>query len=387
MPATIPPPTDAIAAVTHPDPWAWYATQRAQRPFGVYAALGVWLASSAEAVVAVLECPELGVRPPAEPVPTALLGGPLGDLFPHLARMSDGPTQQATKVAIEAALQSVDLDALAAHSRRWAAALPPERVQFDLSAYALGSLSGMPDAALADLTQAVRAFVVALAPGSSAAQVADGHAAVATLAALLTPCMATPGSLLGVLMRQMRTLGVGDPLAALANSIALLQQASDATAGLIGLALERHMATGLRDVPGVLDAVLRATPPVHTTRRWAHADVALLGQQVRRGDGVLVLLAAASGDPAARRHDPPLAFGSGAHACPASAHARVIALAGVERLLAPDADGRLPLHVVTDLERRYTPSSNARIPRFQRTGATARGTDTVERPTPERSQP
>ncbi len=395
MHATIPSPANAIAAVTHLDPWAWYAAQREQRPFAFDAALGVWIASSAEAVAAVLECPELGVRPLDALVPASLLDGPLGDLFPRLARMSDGPTQRATKGAIVAALQAVDLDALAVHSRRWAVALPPEQLQFDLSAHALGSLCGVPDAALPDLASAVRAFVVALAPGSSPAQVADGHLATETLSELLTPCMATPGRLLHLLAQQLRQHGVNDPLTALANSIALLQQASDATAGLIGLAVEQHLAlhdgtTGAPAVAALLSAVLRETPPVHNTRRWALADVTLLGQHVQRGDGVLVLLAAASRDSSWPRPDPPLAFGRGAHVCPASAHARVIAQAAVERLLTPDDSGRLPLRPIADLSQRYEALANARIPRLQQVSSPDdrhAATDGYDERTTERSQP
>jgi len=45
---------DPIAAVTHPDPYPFYADLVAKRPLYRDDALGVWVAASAEAVTAVL---------------------------------------------------------------------------------------------------------------------------------------------------------------------------------------------------------------------------------------------------------------------------------------------------------------------------------------------
>ena len=62
-------PPDPIAAVTHPDPYPFYAGLVAQRPLYRDDALGLWVAASAGAVTAVLASDLCRVRPPAEPVP------------------------------------------------------------------------------------------------------------------------------------------------------------------------------------------------------------------------------------------------------------------------------------------------------------------------------
>ena len=93
-----------------------------------------------------------------------------------------------------------------------------------------------------------------------------------------------------------------------ANRIGLLIQSHDATAGLIGntlVALERHPDTRERVaadpdlLPAVLLEVLRHDPPVQNTRRFVARDGVVAGQEMREGDAVLVLLAAANRDPAA----------------------------------------------------------------------------------------
>ena len=83
-------PSDPIAAVTHRDPYPYYAELVATRPVHRDEALGLWVACSAAAVTDVLGHPACLVRPPAEPVPGALLGSPAGDIFGRLVRMNDG---------------------------------------------------------------------------------------------------------------------------------------------------------------------------------------------------------------------------------------------------------------------------------------------------------
>src|ERR1700704_2197965 len=93
-------PADPIAAVTHPDPYPYYADLLARKPIYRDEALGLWIASSAAAVGAVLGSDRCRVRPPAEPVPNALLGSPAADIFRHLVRMNDGPGHCPVKRAV-----------------------------------------------------------------------------------------------------------------------------------------------------------------------------------------------------------------------------------------------------------------------------------------------
>src|SRR5262245_35711036 len=83
-------PADPMHAVTHPDPYPYYADLVARCPLHRDDALGLWVASSAEAVMAVLTSERCRVRPPAEPVPAALAGSAAGDVFGRLVRMNDG---------------------------------------------------------------------------------------------------------------------------------------------------------------------------------------------------------------------------------------------------------------------------------------------------------
>ena len=72
------PPTDPIAAVTHADPYPYYAALARERPLYRDDTLNLWVASSPQAIAQVLAHPAARVRPPAEPVPRGLCPGPAG---------------------------------------------------------------------------------------------------------------------------------------------------------------------------------------------------------------------------------------------------------------------------------------------------------------------
>lgn len=107
-----------------------------------------------------------------------------------------------------------------------------------------------------------------------------------------------------------------------AAAVAVLAQACEATAALIGNAFV--LAAGhpkLRSaVNALLDEALRRSPPVRIMRRVSP-----------RGERVLLDLDAAAGD--ARPCDRPLAFGSGIRPCPGELHALAIAAGVLEPLL------------------------------------------------------
>jgi hypothetical protein len=67
------PPNNPIEAATHPDPYPYYADLVAHRPLYWDETTGCWVASSAAVITAVLTNKLCRVRPPVEPVPTALL--------------------------------------------------------------------------------------------------------------------------------------------------------------------------------------------------------------------------------------------------------------------------------------------------------------------------
>lgn len=366
-------PSNPVAAVTHADPYPYYADLVARAPFERHEGLNLWVAASAEAVTAVLTSDLCRVRPSAEPVPKALLGSSAADIFARLVRMTDGPAQQALKRSVLAALGSLDGAAAAGPSREWAARLEPTpAVQaFRLPAYVIGSLLGVPPDDLPELARRIGEFAPALAPGSPPETVERGREAAAALLELLGSRPA--GGLLATLSREARRAGRDEEDVVLANALGFLFQAHDAMAGLIGNTLLALAARpDLRDpelLPQVLLEVLRCDPPVQNTRRFVARDGLILGRAVKEGDAVLVVLAAANRDPAAnpdpdrfdvfRRDRRLFTFGLGPHACPGETLATTIAQAGIEAMLRVGID-------LESLARSFTyrPSANGRIPLF-----------------------
>lgn len=336
-------PTDPIAAVTHPDPYPYYEDLASRAPLSWNGALRLWVAASAQAVTAVLTSGLCRVRPPAEPVPRALLGSPAADIFGHLVRMNDGPRHQALKPAVTATLSALDAQA---EARRLASELAPEDdprqvndFAFRLPVQTVATLLGAPPDALPLISRWMADFAPALAPGSLPEQLERGKEAAGHLLSLFRSFLNADDAIL-------------------ANSIGFLFQAHDATAGLIGntlLALARRPGPH-GPVRQVIQDVLRDDPPIQNTRRFVAQDGLVAGQPMKEGDAILVLLAAANRDPAAQHV---FTFGTGPHACPGETLAVTIAEAGVEVLLQTGLDlERLAVSVT------YRPSANARIPLF-----------------------
>jgi cytochrome P450 len=364
-------PADAIAAVTHPDPYPYYAEMVARRPLHRDDALGLWIATSAAAVTAVLTSEVCRVRPPSEPVPKGLVGKPVGDFFGRLVRMNDGAYHLRTKPAVSAPLAMLDASAIAGQAREAAQALVgeldparhPARIMdlaFRLSAYVLSGLLGLPVASRPEIAVCAGDLVGALAPGATLPAVEEGGAAVTGLRAA------------------MRTLpryrDASEDM--VANAVGFFSQSYEATAGLMGntlVTLARQ--PGLRErvaaepaaLASVVGEVARYDSPVQNTRRWVASAGVVAGQAMAEGDAVLVVLAAANRDPAAnadperfdaaRRERRVFTFGTGAHACPGETVAVTIATAGVAALLAA---GVLPERVAAAPA--YRPSVNTRVP-------------------------
>lgn len=386
----MPNPPNPIAAVTHPDPYPYYAELVATKPLYYDDALGLWVASSAEAVAAVLSSPLCLVRPPAEPVPRALLGSPAAEIFGQLVRMNDGAGHCPFKQAVSATLASVSLAQAAEQSRRWARVLAdrylskhaPEWLAdfvFRLPTYVMGSLLGIPANMLEQLTGWIGDFVGCLAPTSSVEQLERGKRAAGLLLDSFRSLLAaqqdqaTEG-LLATLAREARRAGRDATDTIIANGIGFLSQTYEATAGLLGntwlaLAAQAELQRMVAADPSLMSAVVlevqRYDPPIQNTRRFLAQDAVVAGLDMRAGDTVLVVLAAANRDPLLnssparfdihRRDRRSFTFGHGPHACPGESLALAIAMAGVEQLIAADMS----------LERAkvyYRASMNARIP-------------------------
>lgn len=384
-------PRDPIDAVTHRDPYPYYARLVAEAPLYRDEALGLWVASDAATVEAVLTSTLCRVRPLTEPVPKNLVGSAAGEIFRHLVRMNDGASHCPFKQAVSATLDALDAAIVVAESSRWArqlaASIGPESdpievtdFSFALPAYMIAALLGTPEASVPEVARMVGDLVRAFVPGSTAEQVVTGSAAAESLLGLFRDELgSTAGSgetLLTSLYVQARRFGREDPAIVIANAIGFLTQAYDATAGLIGNALTTLAALPdvlrrLRTTPAILGEVLaevlRYDSPVQNTRRFVAEDGVVAGQAMKRGDAILVLLAAANRDPAAntdphsfdetRRDRRIFTFGAGIHACPGRLLGTTVAAAGVTELLGRDVDpARLDPHPA------YRPSGNLRIP-------------------------
>ncbi len=366
-------PADPVSAVTHPDPYPYYAAL-ARRPLERHPVLGLWVAAGARDVEAVLASDLCRVRPPAEPVPRAIDGTAAGSVFGRLVRMSDGPDHSAARRVVAEALATPDGLDVAARARALADAAvdtldlrrQPARLMdlaFDVPARVMGGLLGLEGAALVAVVAWAGDFVRGIAAGADA----DRRERAAQAAAALEAALASAGGLVRDLAREAERAGGPSPAVVAANAIGFLSQPYEATAGLIGnavVALSRDRA--LRErlsaepglVPRLVHEVLRFDPPVQNTRRFVARDGTVAGTSVREGDTVLVVLAAASRDPALDADGRHLTFGSGPHACPGDRLACAIAGGVLDALV----EAGFPFEALGAPA--YLPLVNVRIPRF-----------------------
>ncbi|MFP2905416.1 cytochrome P450 [Pyxidicoccus sp. 3LFB2] len=381
-------PKNAVAAATWPDPYPFYADLVARRPLYRDEALGMWVASSGQAVSAVLSAPACRVRPPTEVVPRAL-GPSAAAVFRHLVRMDDGPVHCPMKQAVSSflgALGSLAGRHGADEARRWTRLFSgPGRLHaltFQLPVSVVAGLLGLPPDVLPRVASWTGDFVRGITPGATPERLEAGERAAHGLLEVFRATLASDGGgPLALLARQAEHFGAPSQEAMLANAIGLLSQTHDATAGLLGntlLALLSRPALleavlakpGL--LPSVLDEVLRYDPPVQNTRRFLAEDAVVGGQAMAAGDAVLVVLAAANRDPAfnvdperfdiERKDRRSFTFGAGVHACPGEALAKALAQGAVEELLTGDLG---PLReAARDVA--FQPSVNGRIPLFPR---------------------
>jgi cytochrome P450 len=378
-------PTDPIAAVTHADPYPYYAQLRAGPPLAWHAPLRLWVASRADVVESLLLAHDaLRVRPEGEPVPRAIAGSPAGEVFGHLVRMNDGAAHTAHKPALQRALAGLDLRAAHAAALDVARRVPERPLAdllFAMPVQAVAHLLGFAPAALPQVEAWMREFVACLSPLSSAPQLARASDAAAALMSRFEAMAASAPPREATLLAAVRAEASGGanmPRALLANLVGLLSQTCDATAGLLGNSLAalasepgaREAARTPEGLQAVVEETARHDAPVQNTRRFVVAPVRIAGVPLAPGVAVLLVLGAANRDPVlnpdpdrfmplrtARRL---LGFGHGAHACPGQSLACTLAAAGLEALLARGVD----LDALRARGWHYRPSANARIPVF-----------------------
>lgn len=364
-------PADPIAAATfRADPFPYYAALAKERPVYRDEKLGLWVVSSHAAVTAVLTSAICHVRPPAEPVPRAIAGTFAGEVFRQLVRQNDGASHCPFKKAIVATLGGLDPKRLTEHAevraRALIASFAPQHDRAGLTRFVfahpvqtVASLLGVPAARLDEVTDWARSLVIAFSPFADAPGLERGKAAAEQLLALFNALLDARGepnsdTLFGALAQQAAQFGRDDREVIIANGVGFLSQTYEATAGLIGnslLALSDHVdvrasVDATPDLIGdLIEEVLLLTPPTHNTRRFLAEDGVVAGVPMRAGDGILVLLAAASRDivddawfDLHRTNRRIIDFGAGVHTCPADRTAPLIAAVAIRELLNAGVD-------------------------------------------------
>jgi cytochrome P450 len=382
-------PTDPLQAVTHPNPYPYYAALRKRASLARDEVSRLWIAARARTVNAVLSDERLTVRPVGEPVPRAIAEQPAGKVFGQLARMNEGERHRIARQALVAGLSGVDGDTVFGSARQQAHAFidrlgPGGATLLDTLAFALpvrivAEMVGLP--AEDSLEATVRQFVACLSPASSAEALQGAHVAALHLQSGLHALTGNEAAVTPLVRRIVEgglEVGADLPNPLVSNLLGLFSQTFDATAGLIGnsvvtLAQYPDVAHRLHAAPGLIHAfvreVARFDPPVHNTRRFARDHVDIEGATLQPGDTVLVVLAAASRDEAVYEHPdrfildrapaPLMGFGAGRHGCPGETVARSIAAGVIAALIASAYDFGHPA-----LRWAYRPSLNGRTPTF-----------------------
>jgi cytochrome P450 len=334
-------PRHALAAPSHPDPYGWYARLRVSRPVSFDAEIGLWVVSSPWLVEQALRHPALRVRPPAEPVPKALAGTATGEVFALLLRMNDGDFHARHRPGVEQAAarfgEAAVVHAAAAATRDLLPRADANALLSAIPVQAMARLLGVADAALDRTVGWVHDFTRGIAPGADPQAIAAADAAAHGL------------------MAQGETQDLSRAQAA--NRIAFMQQALDATAGLLGNAVVRAQSAGGpgEDAGDLVAEVARRDPAIHNTRRFAAAELTLGGHRIAANDALLLLLVQAEGAKGCP-------FGAGAHGCPGERIALQIATTALRTLQSLGASQRF------GAVQGYRPLPNARIPTFAAEG-------------------
>ncbi|EIK68931.1 putative cytochrome P450 oxidoreductase [Pseudomonas synxantha BG33R] len=375
-------------AATHVDPYVYYSCLRQQRELLFDADLGVWIASGAGVVQAILEHPDCLVRPLHEPIPAALGQGAAGHIFGRLMRMNEGAQHQCPRGVIEPILASMGTQNIAGLVAQVVETFDisgdnPNEWMFTLPVSVIATLIGFTSSQLQEVAQLTRDFVACLSPLSDEAQLGKAHCAAARLSQMLQALLNNDDKGSGVLGRLYSDYDASaweDDDALIANLIGLLSQTCEATAGLIGnslIALQRkpELFEGMQATPTLVAEwvaeVARHDSPVQNTRRFVARRCKIGDSVLEAGDTILLLLAAANRDPCAnpdpdsfllkRAQRRTFSFGSGRHQCPGQPLALAIASEVISAFLhrKPNASAR-------DYRWRYLPSLNGRIPQFCR---------------------
>lgn len=324
---------DALAAAADP-----YPTYAALRDKGVHQHDdGRWVVARADDVAALLADP------------TAVVGFTGDRVQASMARFSDGADHDRRRALAEARLADI----------------APEHLRSAAAEATLRQLAGVREAEVMG-TVARHAPIAALAVALGATDPDGAVAATRELALAIAPPAGTrPGDVAGPAAGVARFVGREQLDEVAVNVAALLFQAVDATAGLVGNALGARARFGPAPTEALVAETTRFDPSVQLTTRLATAPLALGDVTIPPGDRIVVLLAAANRDPGrfarpdefdvTRSGPGPLTFGVGLRPCPGDAHALALATGVLDTLVERHA-------TITTDPVAYEPRPNLRIP-------------------------
>lgn len=374
---------DLFEAATHPDPYPFYSSLRAQGGLLYLSKEDLWIASDAASVAAVLAHADCRVRPADEPVPQAILRSTAGQIFGHLMRMNEGTRHRCPRSHLMPLLAihgNIPINDLAAtFQQRVGPTFTASSIaewMFTFPVMVVARLLNIPLAEAKPLAGLTHDFVACLSPLSDNVQLQAAHQAAQVLHKTLKdhlPALRKAG-----LIKEPETSAIIEEDVLVSNLVGLLSQTYEATAGLIGNCLVRLCQDeGLLSDLGLsqesracfVTEVLRHDPPVQNTRRFVARACTIKGTTLPAGSTVLVLLASANRDPELntqpdefllnRPYRRFFSFGSGHHECPGQALA--IAIADAALLALTQA---IPACSLGRLHWVYRPSLNGRIPLF-----------------------
>lgn len=363
-----------LQASTHADPYDYYASLRRNAGLLFDTDLGMWIASCAKTVEAVLAHPDCRVRPLHEPVPPAIAQRAAGQVFARLMRMNEDAAHRCPRAVIEPALATLDTQRIARQVEQLSAGVNDlDAWMFTLPVSVVARLLGLPGEQLAIVAGLTRDFVACLSPLSSEAQLRHADAGASQLRQMFSGVLEQTA-----LLSSIRRGNWEDAQVMSANLIGLLSQTCEATAGLIGntlLLLSRrpHLVERIKREPtlaiALVQEVARYDSPVQNTRRFVARRCTIGRCVLEAGDTVLVILASANRDSDAnpqpdsfvleRPQRRLFSFGSGPHQCPGQTLALTIAAQAIAQLLRRQA-----ALLQQARQHGYWPSLNGRIPRF-----------------------
>jgi pimeloyl-[acyl-carrier protein] synthase len=212
-----------------------------------------------------------------------------------------------------------------------------------LTVVVLSDLMGFPTSDRALLLRLANDLAAGIDPNIQAPAIVKAGAAAAALSEYMIDRLdqaGAAGGVVGALSGKPRKLRTWELIADLTVLFVIGVETTRNLVGNAMLALLRNpdQLNALRQRPALmalgLEELIRFDGPLHLTARSANEDVDVAGHKIAAGEQAVLLLAAANRDPArftdpdrldlARKDNPHLGFGAGAHACFAAPLARQI---------------------------------------------------------------